>query len=250
LCEIAQTRRSLGHDRSLGLPLSFSRLEPEKNGMPRGTIIATVCVLAWTLSACGTAYMPYAVERNPAPARQFDSLPVVLSQPVAAAADYRVYRAASGTDLYVIPTALEADASRVKAEAINFERHDGQHQIVVLWARPRGFDIQDVADAYPGARVRPYPVDRLTTRTLTEIRDPTVLRVTATREPAAASPFGLMVAIQVFGRDNIKDMKALLATPSGFLMEARFVLQTSDHGQMEMAIPVNFGSVTLTEQTL
>jgi hypothetical protein len=45
-------------------------------------------------------------------------------------------------------------------------------------------------------------------------------------------------------------MKALLATPSGFLMEARFILQTSDHGQMEMAIPVNFGSVTLTEQTL
>lgn len=208
---------------------------------------ALLIVLAILIASCGTSpLIPYAVELVPPAEQALAPIPQVLPDPIQSSADYREYKGSSDDQHYLVPVRLTVAADSNRARAIMLESHDGKRAIFQAIVSPPTPDINN-----PNKHLRSlYPIDRMLVRTLTSPQDPSLWRVTTTSEPIRSQPFTFLLNIQVFGRDNIKGFKDLLRGEAGFLLEARFAMNTTSNSRLEVGVPISLSHLSITEQTM
>lgn len=204
-------------------------------------------VLAVVISSCSSSpFISYAVEIAHPAREALPAMPQVLADPVQSTANYREFKATSGDESYLVPVRLVVAADSNRARAIMLESHDGKKAIFQAIVGPPPLSEGDPVQRQPVL----YPIDRMLVRTLTSSQDPSVWRVTATSEPLRSQPFTFLVNIQVFGRKNISDFKAMLSGKEGFLLEARFAINTTSNSRLQIGVPVSLSSLNITEQTM
>lgn len=209
-----------------------------------GVLIIAAAIL---VSACATSpLIPYAVEVVPPAQQALPAISQVQADPVQSTETYREFKSTASDQTYFVPVRLTVAADSNRARAIMLVSHDGKRAIFQAIVGPPPLPDSDPAKRQPVL----YPIDRLLIRTLTSSQDPSLWRVTATSEPVRSQPFTFLVNIQVFGRNNIKDFKAILRGEEGFLLEARFAINTTSNSRFEIGAPVSLNHLSITEQTM
>jgi len=173
-------------------------------------------------------------------------MPQLLADPIQVTENYREYKAAVGDESYLVPVRMIVAAESNRACAIMLESHDGKRAIFLAIVGPPPLSEEGSVQR----RSVLYPVDKMFVRTLTSSQDSSIWRVTTTSEPLKLQPFTFLVSIQVFGRRNISDFKAMLRGKEGFLLEAGFVINTTSNSRLQIGVPVSLGNLNITEQTM
>ncbi len=203
-------------------------------------------IVALMLCSCkASPLIPYAVEIVPPTEMTLPTLPQVLPEPYKVNSDYYKYKSVHSEQSYLVPLRLIVSADSSRARAIMLESHDGKRAVFQAIISPPPIPESDVS-------IQPvlYPIDRMVVRTLTSSQDSTLWRVTVSSGQNKLQPYTLLLNIQIFGRQNIADFKALLKSETGFLLEARFTLNTSTNSQFEIGVPISLHHLSITEQTM
>lgn len=204
-------------------------------------------VLFLLLSSCTVSpFIPYAVELNPPNVVTPPKLPQVVSEPIKVNSDFQEFKSTIGEQRYLVPLRLTASADSTRARAIMLESHDGKRAIFQAIVGPPATPLGN------GTIVLPilYPIDRMVVRTLTSPQDASHWRVTISSEPISSQPYTLLLNIQIFGEENIAGFKSLLRSDAGFLLEARFAINTPVNSRLELGVPISLHHLSITEQTM
>lgn len=190
--------------------------------------------------------IPYAVELTVPQPANLSPLPQVLFDSGTVVPGYREFKSTADEQRYLVPLTLTVPADTNRARAIMMESDDGKRAVFYALLAPPPLPL---SNGVPRGSAL-YPVDRMAIRTLTSLQDPSMWRLTISSNPIASQPYALLLCLQIFGKDNIKGFKALVKGESGFLLEARFAINTPNNNRFELGIPISLHHLTIAEQTM